>query len=118
MKKEQEFWESIDNNIKGLIPQKEVLRPRIFIYVPTFVKDAEQTEREKRVINDTLICQDGGRAVPISTIPSAPTESLDPRTFNLRLFAPSILTKHKEKIKNDFIEFVAECVQESQATSK
>jgi len=118
VKKEQEFWESIDNNIKGLIPQKEVLRPRIFIYVPTFVKDAEQTEREKRVINDTLICQDGGCAVPISTIPSAPTESLDPRTFNLRLFAPSILTKHKEKIKNDFIEFVAECVQESQATSK
>lgn len=109
VKYEKEFWESyIDDSIKKLLPQTEVLRPGIFIYVPTFVKGAEQTEREKRLIDDTLICQEDGYAVPISTISSAPKESSDPRTFNLRLFAPSTLAKHKEKIKNSFINFISE----------
>lgn len=107
VKEEKEFWGYIDDSIKNLLPETTVLRPGIFIYVPTFVKGAEQTEREKRLINDTLICQDEGHAVPISTILSAPKGSSDPRTLNLRLFAPPILTKYKEKIKKDFIDFVA-----------
>lgn len=106
MKQELEFWDDLDDGIKKLVPPiTELLRPGIFIYVPTFVEDAEQTIREIRKINDTLICKDGV-AVPISTKRSAPKETIDTRTLNLRLFGPSILLDHKEKIQDHFIDFV------------
>lgn len=105
MKHELDFWDYLDDSIKKLIPTTELLRPGIFIYVPTFVEDAEQTIREIRKINDTLICKDG-IAIPISTDPRAPKETVDTRTLNLRLFGPKILADHKKKIQADFIAFV------------
>ncbi|MFZ3384925.1 MAG: HD domain-containing protein [Candidatus Methanoperedens sp.] len=107
-KMENDFWEIIDGKIRNLLPTPEVQRPGIFIYIPTYLKGAEETEREKRLINDTLICQDGKKSTPISATPDAPRESIDSRTLNLRLFAPSILKKHKEEIKNEFTTFITD----------